>query len=202
MPVGWSNTELNFDGFEAFENDGGLGDIEGGLTVQLQQATADCPHDMIATVFVSAPTGNDPFVGASTLAPSAPSLGSGFWSVGGSVLWIRSYDPVVLFYGLGTRHHFERTFLGREIRPGSEYSYTLGVGFAVNERVTLSSRFTGQFVEEVKIDGERVPGSILEPMSVRLAATIAQPKRLVEPFVEFGTTNDAVSTFLGVINTY
>jgi hypothetical protein len=40
-------------------------------------------------------------------------------------------------------------------------------------------------------------------MSIRFSATISQPcDRLVEPFVEFGITDDAVSSFIGVTWTF
>jgi len=202
VPVGWSNTQLSLDTFEAFENDGGLGDIDFGLTMQLVEASANSPY-MIATIMATAPTGGDPFTNAVGLAPTAPSLGQGFWSVAGNLLFIQPYDPVVVFYGLGTEHFFSREFLGLEIEPGAQYNYLFGVGFAVNERITLSTRFFGAYVEEIKVDGERRFGTNSEPMTLRLSATISQPcDRLVEPFVEFGLTDDAISSFLGITWTY
>ena len=42
-PIGWSNTQLALDTFEAFQNDGGFGDIDFGLTMQLAEATANKP---------------------------------------------------------------------------------------------------------------------------------------------------------------
>jgi hypothetical protein len=202
VPVGWSNTQLSLDTFEEFENDGGLGDIDFGLTMQLVDASVDCPH-VIATIMATAPTGGDPFTNAIGLAPTAPSLGQGFWSIAGNLLFIQPYDPVVVFYGLGTEHFFSREFLGLEIEPGAQYNYTFGVGFAVNERITLSTRFVGAYVEEIKVNGERRFGTNTEPMTLRMSATISRRcDRLVEPFIEFGLTDDAISTFLGITWTY
>ncbi len=201
-PIGWSNTQLALDTFEAFQNDGGFGDIDFGLTMQLAEATANKPY-VIANISATAPTGGDPFTAAVGLAPTAPSLGQGFWSVSGSLLCIKPYDPIVFFYGIGTERFFEREFLGLEIRPGAQYTYNFGVGFAVNERVTLSTRFNGAYVEELEVNGERRFGTNSEPMSIRFSATISQPcDRLVEPFVEFGITDDAISSFIGVTWTF
>jgi hypothetical protein len=201
-PVGWSNTQLALDTFEAFQNDGGFGDIDFGLTIQLAEATANCPY-VIANIAATAPTGGDPFSAAVGLAPTAPSLGQGFWSVNGSLLCIRPYDPIVFFYGIGTERFFEREFVGLEIRPGAQYTYNFGVGFAVNERVTLSTRFNGAYTEELEVNGERRFGTNAEPMTIRFSATISQPcDRLVEPFVEFGITDDAISSFIGVTWTF
>jgi hypothetical protein len=200
--VGWSNTQVAIDSFEAFQNDGGFGDIDFGATAQLVDGSAD-KHYMLATIAATAPTGGDPFGPAAALATSAPSLGQGFWSISGNVLCIKSYDPMVFYYGVGTEHFIGREFNGREIDPGANWNYRFGVGFAVNEKVTLSTRFQGSYIEEVKVDRERVLGSNLEPMSLRLAATIARPcDRLVEPFVEFGLTDAAVSSYFGVTWTF
>jgi hypothetical protein len=121
----------------------------------------------------------------------------------GNLLFIQPYDPVVLFYGLGMERYFESRYSGIDIEPGPEYSYTLGVGFAVNDRVTLSSRFRGSYIEETEANGLRVLGSNQEPMTLRFSATVSKPcHRIVEPFVEFGLTDDSVSSFFGVIWTF
>ena len=40
-------------------------------------------------------------------------------------------------------------------------------------------------------------------MSIRLSATISKPcDRFLEPFVEFGITDDAISSFIGIQYTY
>jgi hypothetical protein len=201
-PIGWSNTQLAFADVDAFENDGGLGDVTFGATIQLKEAAVDTPY-WVATIAATAPTGGDPFRGVAGLAPSAPSLGQGFWSISGNLLFIQPYDPLVVFYGLGMERFFSREFVGIEFEPGAQYTYTLGVGFAVNERITLSSRFQGAYREELEANDVRVVGTNAEPMTIRLAATISKPcDRLVEPFVEFGLTDDSVSSFIGVTWTF
>jgi hypothetical protein len=200
--VGWTNTEVSLNSREAFKNDGGFGDVNFGLTMQLVDATANSPYT-IATIQATAPTGGDPFIGAGGLSPSAPSLGQGFWSIAGSLLFIQPYDPVVVFYGLGTEQFFDHRYVGVEIEPGAQYNYTLGVGFAVNERITLSGRFFGAYVEELKVNGNRLFDSNSEPMTMRFSATISKPcDRIVEPFIEFGLTEGSVSSFLGCTWTY
>jgi hypothetical protein len=202
LPLGWSNTQINVNTLEDFRNDGGIGDLNFGFTIQLKEAEVDKPY-WVSTLAVIAPTGGSPFAGVLGLAPSAPSLGQGFWSVQGNLTFIQPYDPVVLFYGLGMERYFESRYSGIDIEPGAQYSYTLGVGFAVNDRVTLSSRFRGAYIEETEADGLRVPGSNQEPMTLRFSATVSKPcNRIVEPFIEFGLTDDSVSSFLGVTWTF
>lgn len=203
VPVGWANVQAAANDYDEYESDGGVGDIGFGLTAQLRDAYKDCPY-LIGTVAGLAPVGGDPFGVVGIFTPSAPSLGNGFWAVSANLLWVQPrYDPVVLFYGLGARYQFEREFLGIEFAPGTEFNYTLGAGFAVNERVTLSTQFFGAYIEEIKANGERVEGTIQEPMNIRLAATLAKPcNRLVEPFVMFGLTDDSVSSNFGITWTY
>jgi hypothetical protein len=203
VPLGWSNTQVAIDGLDAFQNDGGVGDILFGATVQLQDAVKDCPY-LVGTFSALAPTGGDPFTGVVGFAPSAPSLGNGFWALSGNLLWIQTrYDPVIIFYGLGARYQFEHRYVGIDFQPGPEYNYTFGYGFAVNERVTLSTQFFGAYVEDFKANGERLPGTNQEPMTIRLAVTMVNPcQRIVEPFVSFGLTDDSISSSMGVTWTY
>ncbi|NOY30492.1 MAG: transporter [Planctomycetes bacterium] len=196
VPFGWSNTEIALGSFEEFENDGGLGDITFGGTFLMRQGNHE-KSDAIMTLAVTAPTGQDPF-GFSGTAPIGPSLGGGTWSIASSMLFVRNYDPVVAFYGFGTRQHFLREVGGVNFRPGGEYNYLMGVGFAINERITFSTRFNGAYVTETRLDGERIRGTIQEPMSVGLAMTVSKDKRLIEPFVNFGLTNDATDVRFGV----
>jgi hypothetical protein len=200
--VGWSNVQASIPTFEEFENDGGFGDLDFGATVQLVDGNAEKPH-MLATVSATAPTGGDPFGASLVLAPTAPALGQGFWSIAGRVLCIHSYDPLVFFYGVGGEQFFAREFNNVEIEPGTSWNYSFGLGFSVNERVTLSTRFLGSYVEELRVNRERRLGTNAEPMTIRMAATIAKPKkRLVEPFVEFGLTESAAQSYFGVTWTF
>jgi hypothetical protein len=201
-PIGWSNTQVALGDYEQFDSDGGFGDLDFGTTIQVIEGNAECPHGLV-TISATAPTGGDPFGPAAVLAQSAPSLGQGFWSVSANALCIQTYDPLVFFYGVGAEHFFSRHFNEREIEPGNSWNYSFGVGFAVNDRVTLSTRFLGSYIEEVRINRQRVLGTNVEPMSIRMAATISKPcNRIVEPFVEFGITESAVESFFGITWTY
>lgn len=203
VPVGWANVQAAVNNLDEYENDGGLGDIGFGLTAQLRDAYKDCPY-IIGTVAGLAPTGGNPFGIVGTITPNTPSLGNGFWAISGNLLWVQTrYDPVVVFYGFGARYQFAREYFNIEFEPGMEYNYTLGTGFAVNERVTLSAQFFGAYVEELKANGDRLEGTNQEPMNLRLAATLAKPcNRLVEPFVTFGLTDDSISSNFGITWTY
>ena len=89
------------------------------------------------------------------------------------------------------------------VQPGDYYSYRGGVGFAVNERITLSSQLYGSYITEPKLDGQRIKGDDLEPIYLRFAVTISQRcDRICEPFVEVGLTSDSANTRFGVTWTF
>ncbi len=199
-PVGWAHNEFSTETFIDEESDGGIGDISTGVSFLLCDGQGTST-DTIFTVSATLPTGDDSFTSA-VLSQAAPALGSGFWAISTDLLWINSYDPVVVFYGVGWRHQFERDFFGVDVRPGNEYRAQLGVGFAVNQNITLSTRFNASFVTKTQLNGQSVDGSLLEPMTIRFAATIAKCNCLVEPFADIGTTDDAASSRFGVTWTY
>ena len=199
-PFGWAHNDLATENAQFDESDVGIGDITAGLSFVIFDHP-DRVKDTVATFAVTLPTGDDPFTG-STLTTAIPALGNGFYAVSGDLLFIKAYDPVVFFYGLGFRHNFASEFNGVDIRLGNEYRGQLGIGFAVNQDVTLSTRFNFSFFDRVELDGSTVPGSALEPFTLRFAATVAKDKTLVEPFVQVGTTEDAASTSFGVSWTF
>lgn len=202
MPVGWANTELAVIGAsETHENDGGLGDMNVGSSFLLFDGQGG-GTDVVFTLAATLPTGDSPFLGAPGSQLSAPTLGDNLWAVSGDLLWIRSYDPIVLFYGIGYRHAFDRDFAGVEVNPGEEVRAQLGVGFAVNRHVTLSTRFSASFISRAEFDGRSFEGSFSEPMSIRFAATLLDDCTIVEPFAEIGSSEDAASSRFGVVWTY
>ena len=196
-PVGWGQTEFAFSEFDATENVGGIGDVSGGVNFLLEPSHHGSP-DIVLTVGFVAPTGD------STFGPSlsGASLGNGFWSVFSDLRFIQSYDPVVVFWGAGYRFQFQRSFSGVEVDPGDEITYQMGVGLAINQRITLSTAFFGSVITESKVNGLGVPKSTLEPMRLRLAlTTVTSNKKILEPFVTFGLTPDATNAEVGLIVT-
>lgn len=197
-PFGWSNVEFSRSDLDLFENDGGFGDLTFGGTFLVRQGN-QCCSDIVWTNSCTAPTGIDPFGPSPAGLPQAPSLGNGTWNLASNLLFIRTYDPLVVFYGFGTRQHFTRDLNGQSFRPGQEYNYNMGVGFAVNSKVTFSTRFNGAYVTEARLASQRIQGSIQEPMVVSFALTIAQCNGLVEPFIDFGLTDESLESRFGVI---
>jgi hypothetical protein len=204
MPFGWANTENSFPGFSDAQNFGGIGDTNVGASYLLHKSDGtSCSPDVITTFGMTAPTGNGNALIGLISTPST-TLGQGYWAGYWNVLAIHKYDPVVVFYGVGSRHYFSRDIEGfTGAKPGDQYIYQLGTGFAINERITLSTIFFGSFITEAQLNDQVVPGTILEPMYVRFATTVTRTNhRIIEPFVEIGLTDDAANARAGITWTF
>ena len=207
VPFGWANTETSYivsptQNSDNFLNQGGIGDTDVGFSYLIHKSCGQsCDPDIVATMDVTAPTGKGNFFDALFLSPQL-TLGQGLWAASWNVLFIHTYDPVIFFYGFGTRHPFSREFDGFDVVPGAQYNYRAGVGFAVNEHVTLSTMLYGSYIAEPLVDGQRIKGDMLEPIYLRFAVTIAHCDRICEPFVNIGLTSDAANTIFGVTFTF
>ena len=194
LPVGWADTEISTPVFDDSSSKGGLGDLTFGITRLLHQNRCN-GRSLIGTLRAVAPTGAE----TNPLILTGAGLGNGVWRLGGDLLVVRSIDPVILFYGAGYTYSFQRDFDDVQIELGHEFQYNLGLGFAANERITLSTAFLGSFITETRFDDQLVPGSDQEPLRIRLAATMTQNCRIVEPFVNFGLTETAPAAELGIV---
>jgi len=230
VPFGWSNSESVFGATDDFSNTIGIGDVSAGLTRMLFDGKVSprkvIPLQILGNLSFSAPTGKSSF--ASSLSSPGSSLGGGSWSVSSALTFIHTYDPLVVFYGFGLGRRFESTIDGFSVKPGQQIFYRFGVGFAVNPKVTLSTSFIGSFIGETKVNGIGAAGSMQEPMLLRFAATFVKseksgksgrsktsgnkasgsgkkrraPVRTIEPFVNFGLTEDSVDVLFGISRTF
>jgi hypothetical protein len=202
-PLGWANSEVSEPGAAVFFNNGGIGDTNAGATIQFQKSDGrSCCPDVLATFGMTAPTGRtNGFV--SILETPGTTLGQGFWAGYWNVLVIHTYDPVVVFYGVGSRHFFTKDILDIPAKPGDQYLYQFGTGFAINERITLSTTFFGYYITDAWVNNRVVDGTILEPMYLRFAVTITRcNNRIIEPFATIGMTDAAANAQVGITWTF
>ena len=204
VPFGWANGEFSQLGQDQLFNHVGIGDVRVGATILVRESSGcGCDPTITATFGCTAPTGQQSFLPSLFGNPDI-NLGGGFWAASWNVLFIHSHDPIVTFYGLGSRHQFNRMMEGVHVSPGDEFLYQFGVGFAVNESVTLSTILFGQYITEPYLDGTRLEGLAREPMQLRFAATIVNGchRRIMEPFATVGMTESAPSAQVGIVWTY
>ncbi len=197
IPVVWSHNEVANSLVDANSNKGGIGDVQLGLNYLLCQGDYYSP-DVILTFQTTLPTANKGL----PVNPTVTNPGLGVWAASTQLLFVQTYDPVTAFWGLGYRYQAEDDFGNLRIRFGHQFSYNLGVGFALNDRVTLSTSFLGLYQTETEINGQGLPGSTVEPLRLRFAVTAFRKCRIVEPFATIGMTDDAPSSRVGIVWTY
>lgn len=198
QPVGYGQSEATEYG-TTIENDAwGLKDTAFGLNYLLARETAKRP-DVIFSLAGRAPTGLDPYRNDGTEV----GLGSGHWAVTPGIQLVKTFDPVVVFGGISYTHQFARHALGQDIQPGEEAGYNFGLGFAINQDVSVSTQLIGAFQAEYKLDGSTVTGTSREPVSLRMALTNRWRRDFyVEPSVTFGLNDDAPDFTLGLSAVY
>ena len=151
--------------------------MNAGVTYQLHKSCGtSCDPDVLVTFGFTAPTGNGNFYAAIFEMPEL-TLGQGLWAAYWNVLFVHNYDPIIIFYGFGTRHPFARAPRRRHC-PRWAVRDRAGVGFAVNEHVTLSTMLYVAYISEPYLNGVRLQGDILEPIYLRFAVTTEKCHRI------------------------
>lgn len=132
-------------------------------------------------------------------------LGTGHWNVGTGVSLVKTIDPVVFFGSLGYTWTLEQgdVDLGRSISGdvdlGDEIPYSIGMGFSLNDRVSLSMAMAGAAIRRTEVNGNEIGGSGLDINSLQFTTTVQLAKRVyVEPFVGFGLTDEAPDFLVGI----
>ncbi|MGY4514701.1 hypothetical protein [Lysobacter sp. HA18] len=104
--------------------------------------------------------------------------GTGFQSLQPGVTWLYASDPVVFFGGFSYLHNFERHNVSRtvltgapdgfpqtttdpigDIKAGDVLGFNVGLGLALNEKAALSFGYDHSWVDNIKQNGETLPGS-------------------------------------------
>ena len=210
LPFGYNLQQISVAN-TADSSDGiGIGDLTFGLTRVLRKPQPE-RFTILGNFAASAPTGLAQL--SSLQQVPGVSLGSGYWTLSGGLVFIRTIDPIAAFVGLNYVKTFEATINNLDIQPGDIFSYRFGLGYAINSRVTISSSFNGAYITDLEIGGRLVPGSAREPLTVRFAATILSKgpslvgaskgrRKTTEPFIALGVTDAAPDTSFGVRWTY
>ena len=122
-------------------------------------------------------------------------LGTGHWSVGTGVSLVKTIDPVVVFGSLGYTWILEQG----DVDLGDAIPYSIGMGFSLNDRVSLSMTMAGAAIRRTEVNGNEISGSGLDINSLQFTTTVQLTKRVyVEPFVGFGLTDEAADFLVGI----
>lgn len=141
---------------ETVDLDGhGLGDIEFAGHYQINDGSPRVPF-FVGNVRVKSDTGTSPF-DVDTDASGNPTelpTGTGFWSVQPSITALLPSDPAVIFANVSYTWNAGRDVDGfGDIEPGDMFGGSLGLGFALNERLSMSMAYDHTYVLETTQNG-------------------------------------------------
>ena len=135
--------------------DSGLGDVEAALHCQLNAGEGDWPI-FVPNLRVKSDTGLGPFdVRRDTLGvPRQLATGSGSWGIEPSLTLISASDPAVFFVNAGYLFNFSESLNRpynaninlRHVDPGGAIRLGMGMGVALNERISYSIGYQEDFI--------------------------------------------------------
>lgn len=179
-----------------------IGDVEWALHLQLNNGRNGWPF-FVGNVRVKSDTGTGPFDVERDNAGIETELatGSGFWGVEPSVTVIYPSDPAVLFGNVGYLYNFQRDLdktigasrIGR-VKPGDAVRMAFGVGFALNEDLSLSLGYQHDFIQgtEITIDGVETESETLNIGSLTMGINFqVNPRWGVSTTLKVGATEEA-----------
>ncbi len=193
IPLAWRQFEKdNYVDETREKRDGsGLGDISLGAKFLLFNEEVSSP-EIVASLGVGIPT-NDNNYGDDV------AIGTGHYSVSLGLSALKSIDPATFFGSLSYTHYFDRKFGERDVKRGGSVDYNLGVGYALNHRLTLSSRVHGSFSGKLEIDSEVAQFSDKEPVLLENNITFAWDRETtIDPSITLGLNDDAPDTTFGL----
>ncbi len=156
IPLGYEEeNSFRGDGTQSSRKTSGLGDVSIGLSYQLIKSQQSWPDTVLALNWKTA-TGNDPYrlVTADELA-----LGTGFNTLGLSLISMTNSDPIILFGGLSAAYTQSRIKAIGHLKPGASYGLNLGTALALNFDTSLSFNFQYRYTGKTEIDGQKISGS-------------------------------------------
>jgi len=179
-----------------------IGDVEFGLHYQLNAPTDGSAY-YVANFRVKTDSGTGPFnvpynvTGQQQVLPT----GSGFWAFEPSLTFLYPNDPVVLFGNLGYTYNlgstFNQTIAGQtfgNVKPGDVLRASGGMGFSINDRISLSLGYEHDFVlatEEI-VNGAKSSTEQLQIGSFIVGGSYAFSPDMTGNFnVALGATRDA-----------
>lgn len=140
-------------------SDSGIGDVEAALHYQINDGNPDWPI-FVTNLRLKSDTGKGPFDVSRDANGVAQQLatGSGFWGVEPSVTVIAPSDPAVFYANVGYLYNvsasinkpFTSTSMITHSDPGGAVRLGLGMGIALNEKVSLALGYQEDFIRNTK----------------------------------------------------
>lgn len=198
------------------------GDVNVGAYYQLAQEDANHPN-VVWNLQVIAPTGVNPYGikvvqanpnNTNLLVPTALPTGNGLWGAQTGLSFVKTSDPGILFGSFGVLHYFPHHFKDISntvgtITPGTValgdvYQYGVGMAFALNRRMSISTSYSQSIAGRAKTradgaDWQPVVGSDANAASFNFGVTYGlNPRETLVTNLGIGLTQDAPNVMLSV----
>ena len=148
-----SNLHENYSSFN-------ISDISVSSRIQLSYETAYVPVFTL-NINGSIPVGEHPYkeYPYNELATS-----SGHGAFGFNISIVKSFDPAIIYAGIGYDYIFQANFNNIKYEPGMGVYSFLGLGYAVNNFLTANISFNINYNDAIKINNKRMYGTDTLPM--------------------------------------
>jgi hypothetical protein len=170
-------------------NKWGLGDVSGGFYWQVLDQNDSWPS-VIWNAQASAPTGQSPYgiklitdpANSNLKFPSNLPTGKGVWGFSSGFTILRQMDPVVLF-GSGNYYYeltqhvddissLPGTVTPGKAAPGNSLGYSLGLSWALNEKLNTTIQLQDLIVNSTAVKADRVAVNLLNGRRYPIAAAM------------------------------
>ncbi|WP_434952921.1 transporter [Shewanella sp. HL-SH4] len=208
--VGEGNSSQRYE--TAKISGGQIGDVSGAVYYRIITESVDWP-DVVWNFRLRAPTGKDPFgilletsdTGNLTY-PTEMATGSGVWGVSTGFSLAKTFDPAIVFFNFNYGASFAESFddlsgsaglSPGEIDLGNYLDYSVGLAFAVSERMSLSMSFNQRFYTKTKQrpeggEWDKIPRTDTNTASLGIGATLAlSPNLSMVTSIGAGLTEDS-----------
>lgn len=161
-------------------DDHGLGDIEGALSYHLIKSTMSVP-DIIYSIRIKSRTGRAPYglqtdsSGKYTELPT----GNGHWGISNGFTAIKTSDPAIFIASLSYFWNIKRNTGGSygTVDPGDSVEYALGVAYALNEKLSLSTMYQQRFTSTTRQNGKKIDGTLMNAATLSFGTSYAVSKK-------------------------
>ncbi len=152
-----------------------LGDVSFGAYYQLLQENKNWPS-LTASLLVTAPTGINPYGiklyqpdpnNTNLQVPTTLPTGNGVWTITPGISFVSTSDPAIFFGSASYYYNLQRSFPDisttpgqvqpGQIRLGNAFQFSLGVAYALNDRLSLSSSFADRLQQDTQVSSMGSP---------------------------------------------
>lgn len=199
VPINYTYIEqVSTNAYVREKNYTSFGDVSFGAQYLLTDESDSTPA-IAATISITAPTGKKAYFDSDNSWLEPINNGSGHWSLTPGLSFVRTSDPAIIFAGFGLRYSAKATIDGYNVDPGWGVLSFIGVGFALNERLSFGSRLSYSHNSPMKVNGEKIFGSETDLVDLSLSASYRLTKDwIASPHVSVKLDNGPGSTVMGI----